>query len=199
MSLQELRHSSLLLTGLEQRSATGLLNQNSFLSKPRHTPQAKPFIQQELRHQNLHRELQVRSGTPRNNPAALHKSRVQGARRKVNQRTAEPDAANPSFIFLPPSHLFPNPVFLLVSPFSNSLRTGGCDGTKQVQLRIGMHQQVYGPETAGYTLLFFTLPLSQPFSTYFHTAQPGKHWAAAGLLQQVGNLEDERWEVRDER
>lgn len=195
MSPQQLRHSSLLLTGLEQRSATGLLNQNSFLSEPRHKPQAKPFIQRALRHQNFHRELQVRSGTPRNNPAALHKSRVQGAHRKVNQRTAEPDAANPSFIFLPPSHLFPNPVFLLVSPFSNSLGTGGCDGAKQVQPRIGMHQQVYGPETAGFHFFFFSPSLSpspSPLTSTQHSLE------STGPRQQACCNKGEIWK-RDGR
>lgn len=90
-----------------------------------------------------------------------------------------PCAAGPSFLFSSPSHLFPNPVFLLVFPLRN--RTGEKElitNTKQVQ--NWLHQQVHGAEVTGPTPSFCSPCLPPLTSAQQSVGGTGLRYLAAG-------------------
>lgn len=91
-----------------------------------------------------------------------------------------PCAADPSFLFSSPSHLFPNPVFLLVFPFcSRTGEKGLITNTKQVQ-KTWLHQQVRGAEVSSPTPSFCS-PCLPPLTSAQHSVGgTGVRYLAAG-------------------
>lgn len=106
---------------------------------------------------------------------------VQGANREaVQQCTAVSCAAAPSFLFSSPSHLFPNPVFLLVLPFCNRTGEKGLiTNIKQVQ-KNWLHQQVHGAEVTGPKPSFCS-PCLPPLTSAQHSVEGmGVRYLATG-------------------
>lgn len=160
MSLQKLNHPSLFLNGLEHRLATELpFNQNSFFSESWHVPQAKSFIWQVVRHPSLYRdsETQCKNLAVSKEPTEKLYSNAQLCHVQLIHL----------FFFSSPSHLFANPVFLLVFPFCNrSGENGLITKTKQVQ-KNWLHQQVHGAEVTA-----TTSSLCSPWLPPLTSAQP---------------------------